>query len=192
MKIVNCKVNHIENPLGFRLDTPVFSFITEEAEGKKQEAARILVTLDPEGKQVAADTGMCSGVDSLGTALKMELAPRTRYYWRAAVRSELGEEAVSGLNWFETGKMDEAWQGRWISCKKEEGRHRMRKRIYVRLQGRLLIHVDHSIQTLQTHESFDNENRDTGGSCNYRQRAFVKSKYNSDNKSCGCTYYAGC
>ena len=123
MKIVNCKVNHIENPLGFRLDTPVFSFITEEAEGKKQEAARILVTLDPEGKQVAADTGMCSGVDSLGTALKMELAPRTRYYWRAAVRSELGEEAVSGLNWFETGKMDEAWQGRWISCKKEEGRH---------------------------------------------------------------------
>ena len=68
----------------------------------------------------------------------------------------------------------------------------MRKRIYVRLQGRLLIHVDHSIQTLQTHESFDNENRDTGGSCNYRQRALVKSKYDSNSESRRRTYDAGC
>ena len=123
MKIVNCRVNHVVNPMGYQMDTPVFSFTAAEAKGKKQEAARILVSSDPEGQQILADTGMSKEVDSLAARVPVKLAPRTRYYWTAAVRSDAGEEAVSGVNWFETGKMGEPWIGKWITCRKDETRH---------------------------------------------------------------------
>lgn len=38
MKIVRCKVNHMANPVGCQMEVPVFSFVVEEASGKKQEA----------------------------------------------------------------------------------------------------------------------------------------------------------
>lgn len=119
MNITCCKVNHLVNPLGFAMDKTVFSWTVEDAVGKRQEAARILVKT---GGSVVADTGW-TDLDSLAAPVEVKLLPRTRYTWTVLVRTDAGEEAASGENWFETAKMEEPWQARWIGCDNSEPRH---------------------------------------------------------------------
>ena len=119
MKIINCKVNHLFNPLGYALNGTAFSWTVEDAKGKRQTAARIIV--QREGDPVA-DTDW-AGLDSLAAPVEVPLAPRTRYTWTVAVRTDTGEEATSEENWFETGKLDEPWAGQWIGCDSAEPRH---------------------------------------------------------------------
>ena len=46
MKIYHAQVNHLENPMGFRMERTVFSWKVKDAEGKKQSYARIRVASD--------------------------------------------------------------------------------------------------------------------------------------------------
>lgn len=119
MNIVSCQVNHLTNPLGYRLDTPVFHWQVEGAVGRRQTAARIIVRRE---SSPFYDTGWAD-LDSLAVPLPLELTPRTRYTWTVSVRTDAGEEAVSGENVFETGKMSEPWSARWIGCDDHEPRH---------------------------------------------------------------------
>lgn len=119
MTITNCKVNHLTNPLGCALDGTVFSWTVEGAQGKFQTAARIIVKRDG---AVETDTGWAN-LDSLAAPVALSLRPRTRYTWTVAVRTNAGEEAVSGGNWFETGKLIDPWAARWIGCDDAEPRH---------------------------------------------------------------------
>lgn len=123
MIIYGCKINHLTNPLGFRMTRTVFSWKVKEALGKRQIEARIQVARDHGMKAIIADTGWDTGADSLGYRVEVELHPRTRYYWTVSVRSDAGEEAVSEVQWFETGKREEPWTGRWITCDSTEKRH---------------------------------------------------------------------
>ena len=118
MIITNCKVNHLTNPLGYAMKRTVFSWTVEAAEGKEQDAARIIVK---QAGKIVADTGW-EELDSLATTLPISLQPRTRYIWTVSVRTDAGEEGTSEENWFETGKMGEGWQGRWIGCGGNGGR----------------------------------------------------------------------
>ncbi len=122
MNITRCQVNHIKNPLGYQMEQPVFSWITEAVQGKRQEAARLRIWQDAARHGSLYDSNW-TNLNSLAVPVKMELAPRTRYYWTVSVRSDAGEEAESDLSWFETGKRDEGWQGKWITCDREEPRH---------------------------------------------------------------------
>lgn len=118
MFITNCSVDHKSNPIGYHMTTPVFSWTVEDAGGKIQKEARILVKeLNPVTSETtpAADTGWAQ-LDSLGTKVDMELKPRTRYIWTVSVRTDAGEEEISDEHYFETSKMDEAWQAQWIGC----------------------------------------------------------------------------
>ncbi len=119
MRIINCKLHHLSEPLAYQLDHTSFSWQVTESRGKKQEAARIVVRL---GAKTVADTGMAA-LDSLGTKLAFELKPRARYTWTVRVRTDAGEEAESDVNSFETGKLDEPWAAKWISCDSKEPRH---------------------------------------------------------------------
>ncbi len=123
MKIYDCKVNHLTNPLGFRMIRTVFSWKVKDAQGKKQTEARIQAARDYEMKEIIADTGWDVDADSLGYKVEMELQPRSRCYWTVSVRSDAGEEAVSRVQWFETGKREEPWIGKWITCGSIEKRH---------------------------------------------------------------------
>lgn len=123
MKIYDCKVNHLTNPLGFRMIRTVFSWKVKDAQGKKQTEARIQAARDYEMKEIIADTGWDVDADSLGYKVEMELQPRSRCYWTVSVRSDAGEEAVSKVQWFETGKREEPWIGKWITCDSIEKRH---------------------------------------------------------------------
>ena len=100
MKIYHAQVNHLENPMGFRMERTVFSWKVKDAEGKKQSYA-----------------------SSLFYPVKLDLEPRTRYYWNVEAGSDAGETAVSEVQFFETGKRNEAWTGKWISCDSKENRH---------------------------------------------------------------------
>lgn len=122
MKITHCKVNHMINPCGYQMGVPVFSYIVEEAEGKRQTEARIVVTEAKSGN-IVADTGFMENLDRLGQQVPCRLKPRMKYEWKVTVHTDAGEEAVSETQYFETGKMEESWIGRWITCKKTPERH---------------------------------------------------------------------
>ncbi|MBR4458976.1 MAG: family 78 glycoside hydrolase catalytic domain [Clostridia bacterium] len=113
MKIIHCRTNHLVHPMGFRLDQPVLSWQVVESAGKRQTEARLRVW---QGDDLAWDTGWTDRLDSLGVTVPLTLAPRTRYSWAVGVRSDAGEEAESARTWFETGKMDEPWQAKWLVC----------------------------------------------------------------------------
>lgn len=35
MNIIDCKVNHLKNPLGYHMEHVTFSYVVEQAKGKK-------------------------------------------------------------------------------------------------------------------------------------------------------------
>ena len=115
MRLYDLKVNHLSNPLGFRMERTVFAWKAAESLGKRQESARILVALDEKLEDVVFDSGFDREADSLGYNAGIVLRPRTRYYWTVTVRSDAGEEATGETQWFETGKREEPWVGKWIT-----------------------------------------------------------------------------
>ncbi len=116
MKITHLKTNHIETPLGFALERPSFSWMVEDTPDRRQTAAQFILARDPACQQVLFDSGQEDGarLDSLAYRPDIDLAPRTRYFWKVRVWGET-EYAESAPAWFETAKMDEPWQAQWIT-----------------------------------------------------------------------------
>lgn len=115
MKIVNLRVNHLENPLGFSLEKPAFSWITTETDGSYQDAARLEIALDEEFKEIIHDSGRRADINSLAYQPDITLSPRTRYYWRVSIWADNGDHGISDIAWFETAKINEAWDAKWIT-----------------------------------------------------------------------------
>lgn len=115
MKIVNMKLNHIKNPIGWNLNHPVFMWTVEDGEGN-QKSARLVIKKE---NSIIYDTGE-GDLDQRGTAVDLQLLPRTRYTWNVTVQSTNGETAVSEEQYFETGKIEEPWTAKWIGCKEEQ------------------------------------------------------------------------
>lgn len=123
MKIYDMKVNHLKNPLGFRMERTVFSWKVKEAKGKRQRQARILVAADAGMQEILFDTGLCNYADSRCFPVEIKLKPYTRYYWKVIVQSDADEEAEGEVQWFETGKRDDPWLAKWITCDSAQKRH---------------------------------------------------------------------
>lgn len=107
MTIHSLKVNHMTCPMGFMMDSPVFSFITDNSEVLP---VRLRVSLSPKMDEIVYDSELMT-VDPLGFKASMVLQPRTRYYWQL---ESLKTEEKSEISWFETGKRDEAWQAKFL------------------------------------------------------------------------------
>lgn len=125
MRIVDCRTNHLANPIGYQMDKPIFSWKVEESNGKKQTAAKIQVSVQEDMGNPILNTGWSNALDSLAWKADVQLRPYTRYYWTVQVRSDAGEEACSDINYFETAKQGDGWVGKWIGCDNEEPRHPM-------------------------------------------------------------------
>ena len=123
MQVYDCKVNHLVNPLGYWIEEPVFSWKVKEAAGKRQKAARILISMKEDLSEPVLDTGWREDLDSLGSKPGLSLAPYTRYYWTVQVRSDGDEEAAGESCWFETAKEKEPWEAKWIGSGSKEKRH---------------------------------------------------------------------
>ena len=114
MRITRMRCNRIDSPLGFALDQPRLSWVLESERATKQLACQIKVALDPDFMEIAHDSGKREDIDSICYRLPFILKPRTRYYWRVKVWTDAGE-VESPTAWFETAKMDEPWQAKWIT-----------------------------------------------------------------------------
>ncbi|MBR6571094.1 MAG: family 78 glycoside hydrolase catalytic domain, partial [Clostridia bacterium] len=123
MLITHCQIAHLTNPLGYDLGCLNVSYLIEEAEGDKQVAARVRVATDENMTAIIYDSGEREDISPLGFQLPLALLPRTRYFWQVEAVTDAGDRGLSAINWFETGKMEEVWQGRWLSCDSSEKRH---------------------------------------------------------------------
>lgn len=127
VRIHSLKTNHLTQPLGFDCRRVLLSWRVADCAGHWMSAARVQLALAPQETCAVYDTGLLpcahdpqtgrilSGPDNLGWLLPHPLAPRTRYFWRVFVRTDAGETAWSAWTWFETAKMQEPWQARFIA-----------------------------------------------------------------------------
>lgn len=159
MQIYDTKVNHLTNPLGFRMDRTVFSWKVKEAKGTRQNAARIQIASDAAMREILYDSGWEKEADSLAFPVKMDLKPRTRYYWTVAVESDAKEQEFSDVQWFETAKRDEAWIGKWITCDNAEKRHPYFEKNINPADGKELVKARLYISGLGLYEAFYNGKR---------------------------------
>ena len=130
MIIRSLRVNHIENPLGYKMDKPFLSWTAEPETGKKQIAARVEISLSETFDSLEFDSGLHADISPLGYVPEMTLQPRTRYFWRVTVVSDCGETATSAPAWFETGKQGETWQAKWIRAPYENSVHPILKKVF--------------------------------------------------------------
>lgn len=112
MKITELKVNHLTAPMGYQISPLSFSWKVTECSGKKQKWARVCVY---QGKETLYDSGEETCADSLDFPVELPLNPRTAYRWSVQVMADSGETARAESG-FETGKMEEGWQGKWITA----------------------------------------------------------------------------
>ena len=120
MSINYMRVNHLENPLGYKMEHPVFSWCVQDVKGQKQEAARILVSKQRDISTVLFDSGNRGDISSLGYEADIKLEPCTRYYWNVQVDTDAGERLRSETAWFETAKREEEWTAKWIGSSLDE------------------------------------------------------------------------
>ena len=117
MRITKLKTNHIENPLGFELDRLSLSWVTESGDSlsTSQTAARVEIAFDDCFKSICFDSEKKKEINSLAYTPELELKPRTRYFWRVTVWGDMGDQVTSEVAWFETAKMNEPWNAKWIT-----------------------------------------------------------------------------
>ncbi|OMF65268.1 family 78 glycoside hydrolase catalytic domain [Paenibacillus sp. FSL R5-0766] len=123
MNITHMKTNHITNPLGFAVTKPTFSYTVTDTTATTQIAAQVEIALDESFTELVFDSGITEDIDSLAYSPDLELAARTRYFWRVRLWNELGEKATSETAWFETAKQDEPWTAKWITPELEPTIH---------------------------------------------------------------------
>lgn len=121
MRLERLTVNHLERPLGYDFSYLTLGWRTEETKAAFSQAVWVTIRKGEEQGEICYDTGIMEGCRDCMHYVSMELEPRTRYYYRIWVKSDLGEEAEA-ISWFETAKETEAWCGRWIGAKEETER----------------------------------------------------------------------
>ena len=122
MEIGKLRVNHIETPLGYKMDRPTFTWTVLSSTGKRQQAARVEVALDEKFENLVHDSGRAADISALGYTPEIKLKARTRYFWRVSVWADDGDSA-SAVSWFETAKMDEPFAARWICAPFDRDAH---------------------------------------------------------------------
>jgi alpha-L-rhamnosidase len=155
MKITQLKINGIENPVGYRMDTLTCSWKVEDTACRRAADTRIEVGGDADFSTILFRR---EGADlhSTGEELDVPLRPRTAYWCRVTVtgeadagsRSAAGEtdaaasaeavgstaastpEAASAVCTFETGKMSEPWEADWVAAAEDEKFHPVFRRIF--------------------------------------------------------------
>ena len=123
MRVTNLRTNYIKNPLGFELGKPRLSWITADTESKIQLAAQVQISLDEVFKNIIFDSTKRENIDSLAYIPDIKLQTRTRYYWRVTVWGNAGDSATSEVAWFETAKMEESWDAKWITPSFDNDKH---------------------------------------------------------------------
>ena len=122
MKITRAKLNGIVNPLGYDFKKIIASWNVECTDAKTLKNGLLEVAADLNFNEILykkeSDT-----LDQTGEVIDIDLIPRTRYFWRVTITGDNGDSATSPVQFFETGKMDEAWTGKWIAAEEKSTYH---------------------------------------------------------------------
>ena len=129
MQIQDLKINGVNNPVGFHMDSIICSWKVTHTKSQKQANAKIEVSADEDFCKIIF-TKEGADLKQQGETLRMELKPRTTYYYRVAVTGDQGDSAVSDTYIFETGKMGEPWKAQWISAEKEDWFHPVLRKVF--------------------------------------------------------------
>ena len=123
MKIRSMRVNGYERPLGHKLDTLVFSWVTDAEKGSRAAAFQVQISRAEDFAELVFDSGKSAEITQ--HAFKADFTPegKSRYFWRVLAWSDAGESVVGQADWFETGLMDEAWAGAWVTSPLGEDVH---------------------------------------------------------------------
>ena len=122
MKITHLRVNHLENPLGFDVTHPTFSFVIEESTGKRLQSARIRVATDEGMERLCYDSGMCADLSGLAFTPDAAFAGGTRYYWQVEAVADDGDQGVSTVATFEGGTAAREWEAPFIASPWDESK----------------------------------------------------------------------
>lgn len=122
MRVEHLRVNHMVNPLGYHFPYLTFSWKVQDAKAAFSSKIHLLVSERENMENPIFDSGIKEEFHFCRMQVEMKLQPRTRYYWKVSVSTESGEEAESEVSWFETGKMEETWNGEWIAACEETER----------------------------------------------------------------------
>lgn len=127
MKITGLKTNHITNPLGYDITSPVLTFVVEESTGKKLQAARIRISKKADMSELIFDSGMSEEISGLGytpaEGLKEQLKGGCRYYWNVEALADDGDCGISETAWFEGGRAEREWNIPWITASFDKEEH---------------------------------------------------------------------
>lgn len=127
MVIRDVRVNGVINPVGFCYDSVQVSWKVDDTKSSKQTNVRIEVSEDRDFSYIIYDkhgVNLCQA----GEKLDIKLKPMTTYFYRIYVTGDMGDQAVSDICSFETGKMDERWEADWIATEKQDNFHPVFKR----------------------------------------------------------------
>lgn len=112
MEIYGVKINGLNNPIGFEYESLLCSWKVRESRGTKQAHAKIQVATDADLAAIAYEKE--GDLNCTGEVLDFVLQPYTRYYYQITVESDAGEMAKSDVHFFETAKLNDPWQAKWI------------------------------------------------------------------------------
>ena len=121
MKIDTIRINGIRNPVGFDMPRVTVSWKVRETASAEPLRQRVCIAADPDFSNVLWEKE-ARKLFSPGEKAELSLSPRTRYYVRVETEGDAGDWAEASA-FFETGKMDESWVGRWIAPREGDERH---------------------------------------------------------------------
>jgi alpha-L-rhamnosidase len=122
MKVTDLRINGIKNPVGFSYDMLKCSWKVKDTNSKKQKRAKIEVSICENFESILY-VKEDEFLDSTGEQIRINVQPKTKYFYRIEVETDEGEIASSEIATFETGKMDEKWSANWIGTKREDQFH---------------------------------------------------------------------
>lgn len=118
--IVQTSCNGTLQPIGLD-EQPLFSWKMQSSQtGDVQTSYRLTIATSvstlAQGKALTWDSGEVQSCENAHIPLPayVVLPPRTRFYWQVVARNSTGQLAQSPCSFFETGKLTEPWQARWI------------------------------------------------------------------------------
>ena len=121
MEIYDLKINGIRAPLGFELPCVTVSWKVRDTASKRAAKASLTVAADADFTDILCRREGAE-LRSTGETVDLALRPRTRYYVRVELTGDAGDSARAD-SFFETGKMDEPFEARWIGQPEGDGFH---------------------------------------------------------------------
>ena len=122
MKIQKIKINGMVCPVGYVFDSVRVAWQVCGSRGVHTKYAKVEIAKDADFiKIISVKAGV---LNSACTVMDIKPEARTRYFVRVSVTADNDETAVSTeAAYFETGKIDEEWQAKWLTTQEHDTFH---------------------------------------------------------------------